>query len=414
MIKQFVHRIRFFTLLTVVVCTSSCSPTATGLTAAEILGNPNYQAISYGGYRQITRDSVPNVDQIKDDMRILSAMNIKILRTYNTELAELPHLLQAIREMKKADPQFEMYVMVGAWINCKDAWTVNPDHTQEDEAFNAAEIERAVAYAQQYPDIVKVIAVGNEAMVHWADDYFVSPAVILKWVNYLQQLKKTGDLPIDLWITSSDDFASWGGASSIYHTDDLNKLIRAVDFISMHTYPFHNSHYNPDFWYNRVSEWSTIEQIDAAMQRAGEFAAGQYNDVKNYMTSIGVDKPIHIGETGWATNSNGLYGAEGSQAADEYKAKKYHDYLRQWSNDNGVSCFYFEAFDEQWKDAKNPLGSENHFGLINLQVEAKYALWDLVDDGVFDGLTRDGKPITKTYGGDENKLLSTLNPPPSL
>jgi hypothetical protein len=150
------------------------------------------------------------------------------------------------------------------------------------------------------------------------------------------------------------------------------------------------------------------------MQRAGEFAAGQYNDVKNYMTSIGVDKPIHIGETGWATNSNGLYGAEGSQAADEYKAKKYHDYLRQWSNDNGVSCFYFEAFDEQWKDAKNPLGSENHFGLINLQVEAKYALWDLVDDGVFDGLTRDGKPITKTYGGDENKLLSTLNPPPSL
>ncbi|MGB0199077.1 MAG: glycosyl hydrolase family 17 protein [Flavobacteriaceae bacterium] len=414
MIKQVVHRIRFFTLLTVVACTSSCSPTVTGPTAAEILGNPNYQAISYGGYRQITRDSVPNVDQIKDDMRILSAMNIKILRTYNTELAQLPHLLDAITEMKQEDPYFEMYVMVGAWINCKDAWTDNPDHSQEDEAYNAAEIQRAVAYAQQYPDIVKVIAVGNEAMVHWASGYFVPPGVILKWVNHLQDLKRKGGLPKDLWITSSDDFAAWGGASSEYHTEDLNRLIDAVDFISMHTYPFHNSHYNPDFWYNREPEWSTIEQIDAAMQRAGEFAAGQYNDVKNYMTSIGVDKPIHIGETGWATNSNGLYGAEGSQAADEYKAKKYHDYLRQWSNDNGVSCFYFEAFDEQWKDAKNPLGSENHFGLINLQGEAKYALWDLVDDGVFDGLTRDGKPITKTYGGDENKLLSTLNPPPSL
>ena len=392
---------------------SSCTTSLTSPTAAEILGNPDYQAISYGGYRQLTRDSVPTVEQIKDDMRILSAMGIKVLRTYNTELAELPHLLKAIGEMKNVDPQFEMYVMVGAWINCKDAWTPNPDHSQEDEAYNAAEIDRAVAYAQQYPDIVKVIAVGNEAMVHWASSYFVPPGVILKWVNYLQELKKKGDLPKDLWITSSDDFASWGGASPAYHTEDLNKLIRAVDFISMHTYPFHNSHYNPDFWYNRVPEWTAIEQIDAAMQRAGEFAAGQYNDVRNYMLSLGVDKPIHIGETGWATKSNGLYGAAGSQAADEYKAKKYHDYLRQWSNENGVSCFYFEAFDEQWKDAKNPMGSENHFGLINLQGQAKYALWDLVDKGVFDGLTRDGRSITKTFDGDENKLLATLNPPPT-
>lgn len=407
------HRALIFMLSLLMASMSSCTTSLTSPTAAEILGNPDYQAISYGGYRQLTRDSVPTVEQIKDDMRILSAMGIKVLRTYNTELAELPHLLKAIGEMKNVDPQFEMYVMVGAWINCKDAWTPNPDHSQEDEAYNAAEIDRAVAYAQQYPDIVKVIAVGNEAMVHWASSYFVPPGVILKWVNYLQELKKKGDLPKDLWITSSDDFASWGGASPAYHTEDLNKLIRAVDFISMHTYPFHNSHYNPDFWYNRVPEWTAIEQIDAAMQRAGEFAAGQYNDVRNYMLSLGVDKPIHIGETGWATKSNGLYGAAGSQAADEYKAKKYHDYLRQWSNENGVSCFYFEAFDEQWKDAKNPMGSENHFGLINLQGQAKYALWDLVEAGVFDGLTRDGRSITKTFDGDENKLLATINPPPT-
>ena len=33
---------------------------------------------------------------------------------------------------------------------------------------NAGEIERAVALANKYPDIVKIIAVGNEAMVKWA------------------------------------------------------------------------------------------------------------------------------------------------------------------------------------------------------------------------------------------------------
>ena len=184
----------------------SCSTLPQGPTAADILGNPNYQAISYGGYRAISRDTVPSVDQIKDDMRILSAMDIKILRTYNTELAELPNLLQAIKELKQEDSSFEMYVMVGAWINCKDAWTDHPDHTQGDEAYNEAEVQRAVQYAKQYPDIIKMIAVGNEAMVHWATSYFVPPSMILKWVNYLQDLKSKGDLPSDLWITSSDDF----------------------------------------------------------------------------------------------------------------------------------------------------------------------------------------------------------------
>jgi exo-beta-1,3-glucanase (GH17 family) len=391
---------------------TSCSPSTEGSpTAADILGNSNYQAISYGGYRTTSRDTVPTIDQIKDDMRILSAIGVKILRTYNTELAELPNLLKAISELKQEDSSFEMYVMVGAWINCKDAFTDNPDHTQEDEAYNGAEVQRAVQYAQQYPEIIKIIAVGNEAMVHWAASYFVPPSVILKWVNYLQDLKTKGDLPSDLWITSSDDFASWGGAIDNYHTEDLNRLIAAVDFISMHTYPFHNSHYNPNYWYNRDPSFSETAQIDAAMQRAGEFAAGQYNDVKQYMLSLGIDKPIHIGETGWATVSNGFYGAGGSQAADEYKQALYYNHMREWTSKNNISCFFFEAFDEIWKDAANSQGSENHFGLFTVDGKAKYALWSSVDKGIFSGLTRNGNTIEKTFNGDEDKLLVSVLPP---
>jgi exo-beta-1,3-glucanase (GH17 family) len=336
------------------------------------------------------------------------------LRTYNTELAELPNLLKAISELKQEDSSFEMYVMVGAWINCKDAFTDNPDHTQEDEVYNGAEVQRAVQYAQQYPEIIKIIAVGNEAMVHWAASYFVPPSVILKWVNYLQDLKTKGDLPSDLWITSSDDFASWGGATDNYHTEDLNRLIAAVDFISMHTYPFHNSHYNPNYWYNRDPSLSETAQIDAAMQRAGEFAAGQYNDVKQYMLSLGIDKPIHIGETGWATVSNGFYGAGGSQAADEYKQALYYNHMREWTSKNNISCFFFEAFDEIWKDAANSQGSENHFGLFTVDGKAKYALWSSVDKGIFSGLTRNGNTIEKTFNGDEDKLLVSVLPPRTL
>ena len=54
----------------------------------------------------------------------------------------------------------------------------------------------------------------------------------------------------------------------------------------------------------------------------------------------------------------------------------------------------------------------NHFGLINLIGQAKYAIWDLVDKGVFKGLTRDGQSITKTYNGNKDDLLSEVVPPP--
>ncbi len=383
-------------------------------TAKDILGNPEYLAISYGGYREKSRDIQPTISQLKEDMKILSAMGIKILRTYNVQLQQVPNLLKAISELNAENQSFEMYVMLGAWIDCKNAWTdIPPDHEAESEQ-NVGEIERAVALAKQYPDIVKILAVGNEAMVHWATSYFVRPNVILKWVNYLQELKVKNELPKDLWITSSDDFSSWGGGDPAYHTEDLNNLIKAVDYISMHTYPMHNSHYNPEFWIVPEDEYELpdLEKIESGMHRALEFATNHYDSVSNYMKSLGVNKPIHLGETGWATISNEHYGADGSKAADEYKSGRYYQLIREWSKKEKVYCFYFEAFDEQWKDAANELGSENHFGLINLKGQAKYAIWDLVDKGIFEGLTRDNRPITKTYEGKKEDLLVDVHVPP--
>ena len=398
-------------LLLILLIAASCSSQkmnreATTVTAKDILGNPRYQAICYGGYRTPTRDKEPSVAEIKDDMKILAAMNIKVVRTYNVHYKEIGNLLEAIRELKKDNPAFEMYVMLGAWIDCKNAWTTNPpEHDQESER-NAREIEEAVRLAVQYPDIIKIIAVGNEAMVKWATSYYVTPRIILKWVNYLQQLKKQNKLPGDIWITSSDNFASWGGGTADYHVEELKQLIQAVDYISMHTYPMHDTHYNPAFWGIRENEQGlpAMQQIDAAMLRARDYAIAQYRSVVRYMQSIGVNKPVHIGETGWATVSNEFYGPDGSRATDEYKSALYYKLMREWTNKENITCFYFEAFDENWKNSANPLSSENHFGLINLQSQAKYALWELVDEGVFKGLTRNGQPITKTYNGDK-KLL---------
>jgi exo-beta-1,3-glucanase (GH17 family) len=397
-------------------CKSAATKVSTDITAEKIVGDPSYQAMCYGGYRDKTRDIEPTVSQITDDLRLLSAMNIKVLRTYNVHHTDTSNLLKAIRALKKEDPHFEMYVMLGAWIDCKNSWTANPLIRNEDSDRNPIEIAEAVRLANEYPEIVKIIAVGNEAMVKWATSYYVEPSIILKWVNYLQDLKKQQKLSKDLWITSSDNFASWGGGSNDYHVKDLNELIKAVDYISMHTYPMHDTHYNPQFWGVMENEMqlSEREKIDAAMARARDYAIAQYKGVSNYMKSLGVNKPIEIGETGWATLSNEHYGDSGSKATDEYKEAVYYKLMREWSNKEGISLFYFEAFDEQWKDTANSLGSENHFGLINLKGQAKYALWEMVDKGVFNGLTRDGKAITKTYNGNEESLWLDVKTPATV
>lgn len=386
------------------------------ITAKDILGNPEYLAISYGGYRENTRDVQPTIPQLKEDLQILFAMGIKVVRTYNVHLNHASNVLAAIRQLKEEDPEFEMYVMLGAWIDAKNSWTDAPDRIRNvDSKRNPVEIKRAVELANEYSDIVKILAVGNEAMVHWAWEYYVEPSIILKWVEHLQELKKNGKLPKELWITSSDNFASWGGGGEEYHVEDLEKLIRAVDYLSVHTYPMHDTHYNPEFWGVRDNELklSDRQKIDAAMDRAIDYSIDQYNSVKAYMNSLGVDKPIHIGESGWATISNEFYGKSGARAIDEYKAGTYYQQIREWSNHEGISVFYFEAFDEQWKDAQNPAGSENHFGLFTIDGKAKYAIWDLVDEGMFDGLSRDGNPITKSFSGDIDQLMKTVLVPPT-
>ena len=153
-------------------------------------------------------------------------------------------------------------------------------------------------------------------------------------------------------------------------------MINAVDYLSVHTYPYHDSFYNQDYWGVLPAEegLSKQEMIQATMKRAVEYAQSQYQGVDDYVTSLGIDKPIHIGEAGWASADSAAYGASGSKASDEYKQKWFYHYMREWTDQAGMSLFYFEVFDERWKDISDGGGSENHFGLIRLNNEVKYTL----------------------------------------
>ena len=408
-------KIRYFIIsLFLLASCSQSGDLSMDKSAKEFIGNPDYPAISYGGYREKSREQQPTINEIKEDLLIMHAQGFRVFRTYDLHHPFAENTLKAIREIKQADSDFEMYVMLGAWIQCKDAFTENPIHEEEDFEGNKFEITEAVRLAQEYPDIVKIIAVGNEAMVHWAWSYHVPPKFVLKWVKYLQELKASGDLNDDLWVTSSDNFASWGGGSDDYHNDDLDELIRSVDFVSMHTYAFHDTHYNPSFWnLDAVPENEDKQDIiKQAMKSAVDYELNQFDSVKKYVHEIDPSKEVHIGETGWSSVASELYGYGGTEAADEYKLGLYYQMISDICYSMSLTCFYFSAFNEPWKDSTNENGSENHFGLFTVEGKAKYPLWEQVDNGVFNNLTRGGNPIEKTYNGNFEALLKDSNIPP--
>ncbi len=380
----------------------------------KLLGNNNYLAISYSGDRKNPRtlENSPSLEDIKEDLKILSAMGVKLLRTYNTvEFPQSERILKAVRELKQADPDFEMYVMLGAWIQCKNAFREGTDHNVEDFEWNKNEIEGGIRLASEYSDIVKIIAVGNEAMVTW-QAHFVPAATILKWVNYLKEARTSGRMPAKTLVTTSDNWAALGGEER-YRSEDLMELMKQMDFVSLHTYAFHDTFYNHGLKWGPLPDegkMSAAEQAAKSIERAIAEQKIQYKAVKDYLKKIGVNKEIHIGETGWASLDNSHYGNNGTCAANEYNAKLFYDAVKKWTTENNLTCFYFEAFDEPWK-SNGTDGSEGHFGLLTVDGKAKYALWDLVDTGAFKSLGRGGNPIVKTHDGDKAVLLKKLKAP---
>ena len=147
------------------------------------------------------------------------------------------------------------------------------------------------------------------------------------------------------------------------------------------------------------------------MVRAKKFAITQYNNFKSYIKTLGVVKPIHIGETGCATQSSGLYGSKGSRAADEYKQALYFQLMSDWATQNKITCVFFEAFDESWKNPDDPIHSENHFGLFTIDGKAKFALWEFHDNGTFENLSRGKNLIQKTFKGNKKQLFSSVLTP---
>jgi exo-beta-1,3-glucanase (GH17 family) len=287
-------------------------------------------AVSYSGFREGQHPDRgdgavnPSAEEILEDLQILVAHDFHLIRMYDSHV-NTRQTLELIREHA-----LPMKVVVGIWLDAEFSnhegcpWLNEPIPAEQLAANaikNAAEVQRGIALATEFADIVVAVNVGNEALVEWTDHMVPLEQVIA----YVRQVKAAIVQP----VTVADNYAWW--------RDNGAPLAAEVDFLAVHSYPV---------WEGKTIDEGlsfTIENIDSVRAALP-------------------DKPLVAFEAGWATEAS-----EFGERASEANQTRYFDEMRDWARETGTTVFFFEAFDEPWKgDPNNPLGAEKHWGLFNV------------------------------------------------
>lgn len=297
------------------------------------LNLPFANAICYSGFRegQQPGGTYPTYDEIKEDLLILQGQ-WKYLRLYDCD----KHAEIVLDVIKNEGLDFK--VMLGAYIvaemnnfGCPWGVTYTEQQLDRNKEVNVNQIKKLIQLANQYPDIIFSLSAGNEACVDWTDHYVPVKSVI----EYVRMIKREAKQP----VTFCENYVPW--------LDKLKNLVNEIDFISIHTYP--------------VWEYRHIHD-------ALEYTKDNYYAVANKYPNI----PVVITEAGWATNSNGR-GIDPSNVSEENQDIYYND-LMEWTTQEKILTFVFEAFDEPWKGSPEPLEPEKHWGLFKVDRTPKLVM----------------------------------------
>lgn len=282
------------------------------------------KAICYSGFRngQQPGGINPSYEEVKEDLLLLQS-NWKYLRLYDCD----EHALTVIKVIKNEKLDFKL--MLGAYIvaemnNLGCPWNggiYEEQQLEENKKSNDLKIQRLIDWSNQYPEIIFTVSLGNEACVDWTDHFVPVDRV----VTFAKKVKKNIKQP----VTFCENYVPW--------LNYLKPLVEVIDFISIHTYP--------------VWEYKHIHE-------AVEYTIANFETVAKQYPNV----PVVITEAGWATNSHGI--GINSEHVNEENQKIYYDDLMDWTTQNNVLTFFFEAFDEQWKGSSDPMEPEKHWGLF--------------------------------------------------
>jgi exo-beta-1,3-glucanase (GH17 family) len=200
-------------------------------TKSDLLAG-EYKAVCYSGFRTGQHPDRgegaknPTDAEILEDLNIISNdMKFNLIRLYDSGENS-----QAVLHLIKEN-DLGIKVMLGIWLNAELSahetceWLTEPipQETLDKNKIiiNSQEIQRGIQLANQYPEIVVAVNVGNEALVDW-NDHKVDVDSIISYSKRVQQ-------SIEQPVTVADNYEWWAAHGE--------KLAEVLDFISIHVYP---------------------------------------------------------------------------------------------------------------------------------------------------------------------------------
>jgi len=251
---------------------------------APLAAGEKLYCVSYAPFRDGQTPFDPNMrvspQQIDDDLTRLAKI-ADCVRTYSVELGQDQVAAIAKRHGLK--------VVQGIWLG------VNP-------LKNRSEIETAVSIANQYPDVIRAVVVGNEVLLRGdlaADDL----------VADIREVKSRVKVP----VTYADVWEYWLKNPQVG---------AATDFVTIHILPY----------------WEDFP-IDAAR------AAAHVDVIRQRVVTALAGKDVIIGEVGWPSEGRMREGALPSPAN---QARVIQDVLAM-AKKGDYRVNVIEAFDQPWK-----------------------------------------------------------------
>ncbi|CAL1717012.1 unnamed protein product [Somion occarium] len=268
-----------------------------------------------------------SLDAVIEDIQLLSQLTSRI-RLYGADCNQTALVLDAISRTK-----VNMTVYLGNYNIPTDS---APYERQRDAIMDAIKTYGA--------DHVAGVTVGNEYMLNFltgqgAED----PNSAIGNAGAQLLIPNITDTRNALTALSLDKTIPVGtaDAGSFFN----NEVLAAVDYGMSNVHP----------WFANVS-------IDQAADWTNQFFQENNVIVANSLPN----KPqMFIAETGWPTKSSDAGNASnGPSTASVENLQKFLDTFVCQANQNGTGYFYFEYFDEQWKDDQFG-GVEGWWGLFN-------------------------------------------------
>jgi len=309
------------------------------LTSRTIESVERYVGVCYGPFRDNEDPDfgiLPTYEELKEDITFISNLTHSI-RTYGTlgNLSKIPALCQ--------EAGIDCYL--GAWIS-------------RYKTDNEREIQCLISVANQNLSCVKGLIVGNEVLLRGdvPED---------ELIEYIRSVKDNTTIP----VSTAEIWSTW-----LEHP----QLAENVDFIIVHIHPY---------WEGYPYGENQLHLEGIPVSDAAEHVVEKWREVKAKYP----DKTVIIGETGWPTQGE----SNGDAIPSEENQRTFLSEFLDLAEENGIQYFYFEVFDEKWKEKfEGVVGA--HWGLYYSNGTLKPLLYDLIPVEAGEGISRPSRTLVPT------------------